>query len=91
MTVLRLRRPGLDEARVAVEALYGANSLGVWGSLLRSADITGTETDAVSFDRLVAAMAGSSPVLALCAKSLRIRSATYEHLAAAYSAPQEAE
>ena len=91
MTVLQMRRPGIDEARAAVEALFGANSPGVWGSLLRTADITGTETDAVSFDRLVAAVADSSPVLGLCAKSLRIRSAAYEYLAAAYTAPQEPE
>jgi hypothetical protein len=79
----QLERPTLDYAREALERLYGPHLGDVWVSLLRSAGLTGAETDLMSFDRLVNTMNGSDPITRICGRSLQLRSAAYARLSAA--------
>jgi hypothetical protein len=82
-----VEKPTLADARLALERLYGPHLEDIWVTLLTRAGLTGTETDLVSFDRLVNVMTGSDPVTRMCGRGLQIRSATYSRLSAA--APME--
>ncbi|MFG1607626.1 hypothetical protein [Actinoplanes sp. NPDC049265] len=78
-----VRRPDLAEAREALRRLYGADTATVWADLMRRSGLSGTESDPASLAKLIDAMAASDPILALCARSLRIRQAAHTHLSAA--------
>jgi hypothetical protein len=79
-----LSRPDLSEARESLHRLYGAETGQLWNDLLRSAQLTGRETDPASLDKLVAAMLAADPVTALCGRSIAIRAATFTRLSAVH-------
>jgi hypothetical protein len=80
-----LRRPTMTDARDAIRRAHGDAGAAVWSGLLKTAAVTGDETDEQSFDRLLRAAAAADPVSRLCAHALRIRVGSYTHLAAAHS------
>ncbi|MFI5908551.1 hypothetical protein [Dactylosporangium sp. NPDC051541] len=79
-----MSRPDLAEARDSLHRLYGAGTEPLWADLLRTAQLSGRETDPESLDRLVAAMLAADPVTALCGRSLAIRAATFVRLTAVH-------
>jgi hypothetical protein len=81
----QLDKPTLEDARLALQRLYGPHLGDVWVSLLRSAGLTGAETDLVSFDRLVNTMNGGDPITRICGRGLQLRSAAFARLSAAVS------
>jgi hypothetical protein len=87
----RLTRPDLAEAHAALQRLYRSETAAVWERLLRSARLTGRETDEQAFERLLAAMLAADPVTSLCGRGLAIRLDTYQHLAAAHTLIRSAE
>ena len=87
----RLRKPNLGEAKAALQRLYAHHSDTLWTALLARAGLTGSETDDASFQRLLAAMTQTDPVMALCARSLTIRATAYTHLATAHTLIRDAE
>lgn len=78
-----LEQPTLAEARAALERLYGPHTGDIWQSLLARTGLQGTETDPVSFDRLVNCMNTAEPITRLCGRSLGIRAAAHRRLATA--------
>jgi hypothetical protein len=78
----QLEQPTLDEAHTALQRLYGPHTADVWRTLLHKASLTGAETEAWAFDRLVSTMAGGDPVTRICAEGLAIRSRSYARLVA---------
>jgi len=78
--VYNFSRPDLAEAQESLRNIYGGQAEARWRSLLDSAGLSGAETDAEAFDRLVAAMLKADPVTALCGRALAIRSATFVRL-----------
>jgi hypothetical protein len=80
-----LEQPTLADARAALGRLYGPHTGDVWHSLLARTGLSGTETDLVSFDRLVNSMNTAEPITRLCGRSLGIRAAAHRRLAAAHS------
>ncbi|GAA4609528.1 DNA-binding PadR family transcriptional regulator [Actinoplanes octamycinicus] len=89
-SVYGITRPGLADAEEAVRRLRGDTSR-LWSQLLQRANLTGTEADRDSLDRLIAVMADTDPVLGLCAQALRIRAETYDKLSAAHAVIRSAE
>ena len=90
-TIYGLPRPDLAEAAAAVRRVCGHDADRAWQQLLKSAGLTGDETDADSMNRLLTAMRAGTPVLAMCAKALAIRSETYDRLTAAHDLIRSAE
>jgi hypothetical protein len=88
--VYNFSRPDLAEAQESLRNLYGGQADARWRSLLDTAGLTGAETDAGAFDRLVAAMLAADPVTALCGRALAIRSATFANLSQVYAVVSEA-
>ena len=80
-----LEQPTLAEARAALQRLYGPHTGDIWQNLLARTGLLGTETDPVSFDRLVTAMNSADPITRLCGRSLGIRAAAHRRLAAAHA------
>jgi hypothetical protein len=80
-----LDRPGLAEARRAVERIYGGQASGIWSDLLAAARLTGNETDPGAIEMLLVAMRGAAPVTALCGEALGIRVATFDRLTQAHA------
>jgi hypothetical protein len=78
----RLSRPTLDDARTAVQSLYGPHTDDVWQTLLFAAGLTGKETTPAALDRLLAVMHAAEPLVRLCARGLQIRVSAYQSLAA---------
>ena len=81
-----LSRPTLDDARSALQRIFGSGADDQLRALLSRAGLTGHESDPASFDRLVEAMTAADPLTHLCARSLKIRAAAYTHLSAAQAA-----
>lgn len=79
-----LKCPTLAAARAAVMRILPTLCEAEWPRLQSAARLTGDETDPRSLARLLQVMGASGhPVLALCARSLSIRLATYSLLDAA--------
>lgn len=76
-----LPRPDLDEAHLALAEVYAEITDRVWHQLLRSAGLSGRETDPESLDRLIDAMKDCDPITALCGRSLAIRVASFDAIA----------
>ena len=80
-----LEQPTLAEALAALQRLYGPHTPNIWQSLLARTGLDGTESDPVSFDRLVNCMNTAEPITRLCGRSLGIRAAAHRRLAAAHA------
>ncbi len=78
----RLEQPTLADAHAALHQLYGPHTPDIWRTLLYKASLTGAETEAWAFDRLVSVMAAGDPVTQICAQGLAIRSRSYARLVA---------
>jgi hypothetical protein len=82
-----LSRPTLDDARSALQRIFGSGADDQLRALLFRAGPTGHESDPAFFDRLVEAMtAAADPLTRLCARSLKIRASAHTHLSAAQAA-----
>jgi hypothetical protein len=79
--------PTLESAHEALRRLYGPHTGDLWRTLLFSAGLTGTETDLGSFRRMVVTMQAADGVTGLCGRSLAMRAAAFERLAAAPPPP----
>jgi hypothetical protein len=78
----QLERPTLEDARTALERLYGPHLNDVWSSLLSRAGLNGGEADNNSFDRLVLCMCQGEAITRICGRSLQIRAAAFTRLSA---------
>ncbi|WP_433788638.1 hypothetical protein [Actinoplanes sp. CA-252034] len=78
--VYELQMPTLATARAALNGFYGPHSEDVWRTLLFASGLTGQETDAAAFRRLISAMQVAEPMTRLCARGLTVRAAAYERL-----------
>jgi hypothetical protein len=86
-----LEQPTLADACAALRRLYGPHMGDIWQNLLVRTGLDGTETDIVSFERLVNSMSTAEPITRLCGRSLGVRAAAYRRLAATHgSTPKEA-
>ena len=79
-----LSRPTLADAEAAIVRAHLSSAPVLWASLLERAGLSGREAEPSALDRLLDVMdASADPVVALSARALRIRTATYDRLAAA--------
>jgi hypothetical protein len=78
-----LARPTMADAAIAVRRAFGPRAADMWGSLLAAAGLAGDEADDAALDRMLDAMPLLDPVCAVLARGMRVRTATYDHLAAA--------
>ncbi|GIM89022.1 hypothetical protein [Paractinoplanes toevensis] len=74
--------PTLASAHEALRRLYGPHTEDLWKTLLFSAGLTGAETDPGSFGRMVVSMQAAGGVTGQCGRSLAMRAAAYQRLAA---------
>ena len=83
-----LSLPTVEDLRQALERGYAADAARVWAQLLNSAGPPRTdEDDTEALRRMLAVMKKSQdPVVALCAKSMAIRLASFANLSAAHAA-----
>jgi hypothetical protein len=79
-----LAPPTVKDAHTALQRIYRDTADALWTRLLEQTGLTGTESDRASLDTLLAAMtATGNPVIALSARALAVRVASYDHLSAA--------
>ncbi|RZS82767.1 hypothetical protein EV189_3162 [Motilibacter rhizosphaerae] len=72
--------PDLDDVRESV-CRVDPDGEAAWTGVLARAGLSGAETDRDSLERALRALEERSPVGALCARALRIRLNSYDHLA----------
>ena len=81
METYPVQAPTLESAHEALRRLYGPHTEDLWKTLLFAAGLTGDETDAGSFGRMVVTMQAADGVTALCGRALAVRQDTFKRLA----------